>query len=102
MKIIVEGNYIETENINFIGKIEESYGLHSIKYYFNIIMINNINIEISTKNIFSNTRDCFNSDKLAQAKQNIEELRDKLFEIWCANQSCIPNLKLKEINNIEE
>lgn len=102
MKIIVEGNYIETENINFIGKIEESYGLCFMKYQFHIHMLNNINIQISTKSIFSNNNGIFNMDWLNLGKQNIEELRGKLFEIWCANQSCIPNLKLKEINNIEE
>lgn len=117
MKIIVDGNYIETDYICSITKINNicNYDNNIMKlftlFYFDIILIDKKSITISIKiyNEIEYTKSNMNYDIdlkdciVTEAKQNLEDLRTKLFDIWSENQSCIPNLKLKELNyKIEE
>jgi hypothetical protein len=105
MKIAVNGNIIDTENIYKITKveidniIEESenrfafYKGHWITISFKIKIFNNKDIQILESLRDFNSFINYKNDKF-NSIQKLNKFRDSIIEIWSENQSEIPQFNV--------
>ncbi len=118
MKIIVNGRFIETDNIDNIGEI--CFQLRPIKYYFNIELFDNKIFEVATcidltqDEMFKYVLECrklycgFQIDdidlsnlvkknqKSIDTFENITFVRSEIIKLWSNKQNNIPNFDLRK------
>lgn len=81
MIIAVNGKVIDTINIYAIEEVVSNDGMP----YFDIIMFNNINLEVSNR--FDN---CYTKSQMPEILEKLEAVRQSIIAIWNKSNSEIP------------
>ena len=115
MKIAINGEIIDTENIYKISKVNSEYKGGSIQYFnFNITLFNKITVTVSNQaSIFldgdfrlktgyfevlkekATAKDLKEHPIYVEAFNKINNLREKIIKVWSNDQSTIPQFNLE-------
>ena len=86
MKIAINGDIIDTENIYKITKVEKDEIYYEFDYLFYIKSFGKNEILVT----LDITKDCLRDETI----QKLNEFRDSIIKIWSENQSDIPQFNL--------
>ena len=90
MKIAINGEIIDTENIYRITEIHDSENDGDVMYHFKIMLFNH-----DYKSVYKYSKDCVVDKKDDKNYIELCDFRNKIIKVWSENQPTIPQFNLE-------